>query len=173
MVFLSCHIRVQSESTQETFDDLQRHVLNVFKMSSAQQYFLLKTSRKMSCRRLGKWKIVSYAEDVLKTYSRCLGDKQYLYWGYLYLTNLKGCSQIENLVVKINPAFLGEGVFFCDVQSSRRKSSSFNKTTDLQLFPVSLLSINNLIPIQTLISSNSFIRVRMAIISIAVLILFQ
>ena len=44
---------------------------------------VLKASRKTSSRCLGRRKIVT-----LKTSWRCYGDKQNVYWGYLYLTNL-------------------------------------------------------------------------------------
>ena len=80
----------------------------VFSMSSAQQFFVLKTSPKTSWRRLGRRKIVTLKtclEDalktrleghvlktswrhVLKTSSRHLADKQNFCWRYLYLTNL-------------------------------------------------------------------------------------
>ena len=60
---------------------------------------VVKTSCKMSWRRLGRRKIVTLKTSwrhvlktswrhILKTSSRRLGGKQNVYWGYLYLTNL-------------------------------------------------------------------------------------
>ena len=55
---------------------------------------VLKTSWRrledMPWRRLGDmpWRRLEYMIHVLKTSWRCLGDKQNVYWEYLYLTNL-------------------------------------------------------------------------------------
>ena len=90
---------------------------------------------------------------------------------YMFLP-FRDDSQIEKSIINVDPTF-GGGVYCCDVYISRLKSSSFNETTELYFFSVYLSSINNLISIQTLISSSSFINIPMPIISVAVLILFQ
>ena len=85
--------------TQQTFVGLQdvlktpsRHVLKTFSTRLQRNNFSSsKTVSKMSCvyvlktpsKNLGRQKIFT-----LKTSWRRLGDKQNVYWGYLYLTNL-------------------------------------------------------------------------------------
>ena len=55
----------------------------------------------------------------------------------------------------------------CNRKSHKNRKKTNSRTYALLIFSVRLISINNLIPIQTLVSSRSFIKIPILIISIA------
>ena len=70
---------------------------------------------------------------------------------YLHFSYFRGFSQIKNSVLNVNPTFVGGRggiVYCCNVYILYLKSLSFDEVTELYFFL--FISINNLIPIQTI-----------------------